>query len=81
MQTASGKKGNRADVLAGAVMIGLGTLGLLAGRDLQFGTPAMMGPGFLPDVICGILVAIGIFVFVKAFGGALSRSARPTSGR
>jgi Tripartite tricarboxylate transporter TctB family len=46
----------------------LGALGLLAGRDLQFGTPAMMGPGFLPDVICGILIAIGLFVLVKAFG-------------
>lgn len=73
MQPASGKKGNRADVLAGAVMIGLGALGLLAGRDLQFGTPAMMGPGFLPDVICGILIAIGLFVFVKAFGRSFER--------
>lgn len=48
-------------------MVGLGALGLWAGRDLRFGKPAMMGPGFLPDVICGLLIAIGLFVFVKGF--------------
>lgn len=47
-------------------MVGLGALGLWAGRDLRFGTPAMMGPGFLPDVICGLLLAIGGFVLIKA---------------
>nr|CAD6595443.1 tripartite tricarboxylate transporter TctB family protein [Rhizobium sp. Khangiran2] len=47
--------------------MGLGALGLWAGRDLRFGTPAMMGPGFLPDVICGLLLAIGAFVLVKGF--------------
>lgn len=68
MDSASEKRGNRPDILAGAVMIGLGALGLWAGRDLQFGTPAMMGPGFLPDVICGILITLGLIVLVKAFG-------------
>lgn len=47
--------------------MGLGALGLWAGRDLRFGTPAMMGPGFLPDVICGLLLAIGAFVLFKGF--------------
>ena len=46
-------------------MIGLGALGLWAGRDLRFGSPAMMGPGFLPDVICGLLIAIGGYVLLK----------------
>ena len=59
------KKGDRADILAGALLIGLGALGLWAGRDLRFGTPAMMGPGFLPGLICGIMIAIGLFVLVK----------------
>lgn len=49
-------------------MIGLGALGLWAGRDLQFGSAAMMGAGFLPDVICGLLIAFGGFVLIKAFG-------------
>lgn len=46
-------------------MIGLGALGLWAGRDLRFGSAAMMGPGFLPDVICGLLIAIGGYVLLK----------------
>lgn len=53
------------DLLAGGVMIGIGAIGLLASRDLAFGTPAMMGPGFLPRVMCGLLIAIGAFVLLK----------------
>lgn len=55
------------DLLAGILMIGIGALGFWAGRDLTFGTPAMMGPGFLPSVMCGLLVAIGAFVLAKGF--------------
>ncbi len=54
------------DLLAGGLMTVLGALGLWAGRDLAFGTPAMMGSGFLPDVLCGALIAIGLLIFVKA---------------
>jgi hypothetical protein len=53
------------DLLAGVIMAGLGALGLWAGRDLTFGTPAMMGPGFLPAIICGLLCVIGVAVFAK----------------
>ncbi|MBB4000733.1 tripartite tricarboxylate transporter TctB family protein [Aureimonas pseudogalii] len=53
------------DLLAGVLLIGIGALGLWAGRSLAFGTPAMMGPGFLPRVMCGLLIAIGIFVLLK----------------
>lgn len=54
------------DVLAGCLMIFLGALGLWAGRDLSFGTPAMMGPGFLPRSLCIIIALIGAVVLVKA---------------
>jgi hypothetical protein len=37
----------------------------VGGRDLRFGSAAMMGPGFLPDVICGLLIAIGGYVLLK----------------
>lgn len=65
MSGSSNVKRDYPDILAGMVMIGQGALGLWAGRDLQFGTPSMMGPGFLPIVICGIIVAIGLFVLIK----------------
>ncbi len=54
------------DILAGCVMIFLGALGLWAGRDLSFGTPAMMGPGFLPRSLCVIIALIGAVVLIKA---------------
>ncbi|RKE78173.1 tripartite tricarboxylate transporter TctB family protein [Rhizobium sp. AG855] len=65
MSGSSKVKRDYPDILAGLVMTGLGALGLWAGRDLQFGTPSMMGPGFLPTVICGIIVAIGLVVLIK----------------
>lgn len=61
----SEKQGDFPDILAGGLLIALGALGLWAGRDLTFGTPAMMGPGFLPGSLCVILLAIGGFVLVK----------------
>ncbi|KQR29988.1 tripartite tricarboxylate transporter TctB [Rhizobium sp. Leaf155] len=54
------------DILAGCVMIFLGALGLWAGRDLSFGTPAMMGPGFLPRSLCVIIALIGAVVLIKS---------------
>lgn len=54
------------DILAGGVMIFLGGLGLWAGRDLTYGTPAMMGPGFLPKSLCAIIALIGAVVLIKA---------------
>ena len=64
---AAGVDGKRdlPDLLAGVLMIAIGALGLWAGRSLAFGTPAMMGPGFLPKVMCGLLIAIGSFVLLK----------------
>ncbi|KAB0675674.1 tripartite tricarboxylate transporter TctB family protein [Aureimonas leprariae] len=62
--TTDGKR-DLPDLLAGGLMIGIGLLGLWAGRTLSFGTPAMMGPGFLPRVMCGLLIAIGGFVLAK----------------
>jgi hypothetical protein len=64
-QTVNGR--DLPDVLAGGVMIFLGALGLWAGRDLSYGTPAMMGPGFLPKSLCALIALIGLVVLIKAF--------------
>lgn len=53
------------DLLAGVVMVGLGALGLWAGRNLTYGSPAMMGPGFLPISLSWLMIAIGAFVFLN----------------
>ncbi|WP_337269891.1 tripartite tricarboxylate transporter TctB family protein [Oryzifoliimicrobium ureilyticus] len=70
MSNSGSKNRDYPDILAGSLMIGLGALGLWAGRDLTFGSAAMMGAGYLPDVICGLLIAIGAFVLMKAVGKA-----------
>jgi hypothetical protein len=59
-------RGDHPDVLGGAVMIGLGGLGFWAARGLSFGTASHMGPGFLPNVICGLLIVIGVAVMGRA---------------
>lgn len=58
--------GNHPDLLTAAIFIALGSLGLWAGRSLEFGTLAVMGPGFLPMVICWLLVALGLVVGLHA---------------
>jgi hypothetical protein len=75
MNNATSKNRDYPDLLAGALMVGLGALGLWAGRDLTFGSAAMMGAGYLPDVICGLLIAIGGFVLIKS----VSKSYEPIS--
>lgn len=57
--------GSHPDLLTAAIFIALGSLGLWAGRSLEFGTLAVMGPGFLPAVICWLLVALGLVIGLR----------------
>lgn len=59
-------KGDRPDLLTAALFIGLGGLGLFMSRGLDAGTLAQMGPGFLPRVVCVLLIAVGIAVGLPA---------------
>jgi hypothetical protein len=47
---------------AGLIFILIGAAGFLLGRDLSFGTPARMGPGFFPLILSGLILAIGVAV-------------------
>ncbi|WP_207472008.1 tripartite tricarboxylate transporter TctB family protein [Paracoccus fontiphilus] len=58
--------GDRPDLLSAGLFIGLGALGLWMGRGLPFGTLAQMGPGFLPRVVCVLLIAVGLAVGLPA---------------
>ena len=40
----------------------LGALGLWLGWDYAFGTTARMGPGFVPKLLCWLLVGTGAVV-------------------
>jgi hypothetical protein len=65
IESRSSARRDMPDLLAGVVLAGLGALGLWAGRDLSYGSPAMMGPGFLPLSLAWMLVGIGSVVFVN----------------
>lgn len=47
------------DVWAGLFFMGLAALGLFIGSDYAFGTPARMGAGFLPKLLCWALLGLG----------------------
>lgn len=67
------KKGNAPDLLTAGMFIGLGALGLYMARGLEVGTLAQMGPGFLPRVVCLLLIGVGLAVGLPA----LRRAAEP----
>ena len=58
----SNARGDRPDLLTAAIFVGVGVLGLWAGRTLDFGSLASMGAGFVPTIICWLLIGIGLWV-------------------
>jgi len=55
-------RGNRPDLLASAIFIGLGVLVLWSTWELPTGSAAMMGPGFMPLMIGSLVIVLGIVV-------------------
>jgi hypothetical protein len=58
----SSARGDRPDLLTATIFVGVGALGLWAGRTLDFGSLASMGAGFVPTIICWLLIGIGLWV-------------------
>jgi hypothetical protein len=55
------------DTIAGLMFALFGLFGLWAGRDYRVGTAFRMGPGYLPYLLCLVLVGLGIVIAVKGF--------------
>src|SRR5215475_1805008 len=55
----------RRDVLAGLLFIGVATLGLWLSRDYPIGTALRMGTGYVPRLLCWILLGLGAIVLVQ----------------
>lgn len=60
------RRGDRPDLLTALIFVGLGTLGLFLSRGLDGGELAQMGPGFLPRLVCVLLIAVGLAVGLPA---------------
>ena len=47
------------DVVGGLVVVAIGGLFLLFGRELPVGTSFRMGPGYFPTILSWLMVALG----------------------
>jgi putative tricarboxylic transport membrane protein len=55
----------RKDVLAGLLFVGVALFGLWLSRDYPIGTALRMGTGYVPRLLCWILLALGVVVLVQ----------------
>jgi putative tricarboxylic transport membrane protein len=64
----------RKDVLAGFMFIGIAALGLFLSRNYPIGTTLRMGTGYVPRLLCWVLLGLGVVVLITGLraGEALS---------
>src|SRR5437016_10138489 len=55
----------RKNVLAGLLFIAVAALGLWLSRDYPVGTALRMGTGYVPRLLCWILLGLGAVVLVQ----------------
>ncbi len=55
----------RKNVLAGLMFIAIAALGLWVSRDYPIGTALRMGTGYVPRLLCWILMGLGAVVLVQ----------------
>ncbi len=67
----------RRDVLAGLLFIGVALLGLWLSRGYPIGTALRMGTGYVPRLLCWILLGLGAVVLVQGLREA--QDVRPLS--
>jgi hypothetical protein len=55
----------RADVLSGLLFIAIAAFGLWASRDYTVGTALRMGTGYMPRLLCWLLLGLGAVVLAQ----------------
>jgi len=63
------------NVLAGLMFAAIAVFGLWLSRDYPVGTALRMGTGYVPRLLCWVLLALGLLVLVQ--GVREARAARP----
>ena len=58
---------DRNNIYAGLFMIGLAAIFLWQGKSLFVGTLDEMGPGYFPNLLCALLIVLGLTVLVDGF--------------
>src|SRR5262245_64287531 len=70
----------RRDVLAGLMFVGVALFGLWLSRDYPIGTALRMGTGYVPRLLCWILLGLGAVVLVQGLRAALASEASGQRG-
>ena len=79
MQTTALQYLRRKDVLAGLMFIAIAVLGLWASRHYAIGTATRMGTGYVPRLLCWILLGLGVVVLVQGLRGSAAMLERGPS--
>jgi putative tricarboxylic transport membrane protein len=58
---------DRSDLYSGIFFMAVSALGLFASRSYHVGTATNMGEGYIPRLICWILLGIGAVIVARAF--------------
>ena len=67
---------SRKDVLAGLMFIAVAVFGLVVSRDYPIGTALRMGTGYVPRLLCWILLGLGFVVLVQGLRAVERRRVR-----
>jgi hypothetical protein len=70
----------RKDVLAGLMFMAVAALGLWISRDYPLGTAFRMGTGYVPRLLCWILLGLGAVVLVQGLRAAQAERPIPAGG-
>jgi hypothetical protein len=64
-----------ADVISGLIFMAVGLFGLWASRDYPTGTAVSMDMGYVPRLLCWLLLGLGILVLLQGVRAANTTSA------
>jgi putative tricarboxylic transport membrane protein len=66
----------RKNVLAGLMFVGIAAFGLWVSRNYPIGTTLRMGTGYVPRLLCWILLGLGAAIFLQGLYEADRKRAR-----
>jgi hypothetical protein len=69
----------RADVIAGLLFMAVAILGLILSRNYPIGTALRMGTGYVPRLLCWVLLGLGAIIAVQGLSSAPIPAADPQS--
>jgi putative tricarboxylic transport membrane protein len=61
------------DFVAGLLFIGISLCFVILGKDLEFGEPTNMGPGFFPFIVATLLAILGLITMANSLRGNSDR--------